>query len=210
MQLYYITERKQLAKKESQCRERVLQTIAEAAWSGTDYIQLREKDLSARALESLAQQAVRMIRSSGAKTRLLINSRTDIALATGADGVHLTSNDVSPEDVRRIWRDANGPGEPVIAVSCHAEGEIIAAKRAGANLVVFGPVFDKAGTPHEPTGLIQLRKACEHGIPVFALGGVTSENAQLCAQAGAQGAAGIRLFQLGDLKATVAALRSLK
>ena len=100
MLLYYITDRAQFPGTERKSRERLLNKIAEAASAGVDYVQLREKDLPARELESLAQQAAQIIRDSGSSTRLLINSRTDIALAAEAHGVHLTSNNISPVDAR--------------------------------------------------------------------------------------------------------------
>lgn len=108
--LYYITDRShfsggQFSGDEGVRRRALLDKIAEAACAGVDYIQLREKDLSTRALEQLAYEAVSLIRGIRTedpelKTRLLINSRTDVALAVEADGVHLRSDDVSVADVR--------------------------------------------------------------------------------------------------------------
>lgn len=176
-----------------------------AAHTGVDYIQLREKDLSSRELEVLADAAVHAIRTSGNKPRLLINSRADIALAIGADGVHLRSNDISPADVRRIWRSAGLTTEPVVAVSCHSETEVMAAKAAGADFVVFGPVFGKGDAPG--SGIAVLSAACTHGIQVLALGGVNADNARSCLEAGAAGIAGIRLFQESNPGAIVTRLR---
>jgi thiamine-phosphate pyrophosphorylase len=219
--LYYITDRTQFSGTESQRRERLLKKIAEAALAGIEYIQLREKDLSGRELESLATAAAQLIRESSNSTRLLINSRIDIALAAKTDGVHLTSNDISPVDVKKIWREARAH-DPVIAVSCHSPADVIAAEiasdrvAAGVHVrpasgvfVVFGPVFEKRGAT-ETAGLNQLQKACRHPIPVIALGGVSTENAHLCLEAGASGIAGIRLFQENDVAAVVTKLRGLK
>ena len=192
MLLYYITDRKQFPGTQAQQREQLIAKITEAARAGVDYIQLREKDLSSRDLEVLASEVVRAVPTSG-HTRLLINSRTDVALAVGADGVHLRSNDISPTDVRRMWRSAGLTTEPVVTMSCHSEIEVMAAKAAGANFVVFGPVFGKGDAPGR--GIGELRAACAHGIPVLALGGVNAENASSCLEAGAAGVAGIRLFQ---------------
>lgn len=120
--LYYITDRSQLSASrfsaaqyagtslpgdESARYHVLLDKIAEATRAGVDYIQLREKDLSTRELEQLACEAVSLIRrlkneNQALKTRLLINSRTDVALAVGTDGVHLRSGDLSPADVRRV------------------------------------------------------------------------------------------------------------
>jgi thiamine-phosphate pyrophosphorylase len=205
--LYYITDRTHFPGTESQRRESLLKKVSEAAKAGVDYIQLREKDLPARELESLAQQSAQII-NSRSHTRLLINSRTDIALAIGAHGVHLTANDISPVDVRKIWREAHGFQQPIVAISCHTEAEVIAAQSASADFVVFGPVFEKLGSKQTAAGLGQLQKVCQHRVPVLALGGVTIENAHLCLQAGASGVAGIRLFQENDLAESVVKLRA--
>jgi thiamine-phosphate pyrophosphorylase len=208
--LYYITDRTQLSGSESQRRETLLKNIAAAAQAGVDYVQLREKDLPARELESLAREAAQVLSESNSETRLLINSRTDVALAAGANGVHLTSHDISPAEVRKVWREANA-SEPLIAVSCHSETDVIAANNAAADFVVFGPVFEKSGTEGMPAkGIEQLRQACRHGIPVFALGGVTTANAHLCVESEASGIAGIRLFQENDIAAVVTELRGLR
>jgi thiamine-phosphate pyrophosphorylase len=204
--LYYITDRKLFPGREVQRREQLLAKVAEIAAAGVDYIQLREKDLSSRELEQLSRTVIDAVRKNGSKTRLLINSRTDVALAIGADGVHLRSGDVSPADVRRIWRSAGLTTEPVVAVSCHSESEVMAAKAAGADFVVFGPVFGKADTTG--TGIAAFRAACGHGIPVFALGGVTADNAPSCIEAGAAGIAGIRLFQQELWPVSIAAFKN--
>ena len=206
--LYYITDRSQFPGGDSERRERLLENVAEAARCGVDFVQLREKDLSARELESLAGETMERLRASSGGTRLLINSRTDVALAVGADGVHLGAKDVSPKDVRKMWRAADGPAEPIVAVSCHVESEVVAAEKAGADFVAFGPVFGKKDAPEmDAVGLDLLRTVCRGRIPVFALGGVTAENAAMCADAGAKGVAGIRLFQGNKLAAVVARLR---
>jgi thiamine-phosphate pyrophosphorylase len=203
--LYNISDRTQFPGTEHQRREQLIARIAEAARAGIDFIQLREKDLPSRELEELARAIVQRVREARGGARVLINSRTDIAIAAGADGVHLRSSDVSPADVRRIWKTAGLQSAPVVAVSCHTEQEVHAAKMAGADFVVFGPVFGKSGTPG--VGLPALRGACVHEIPVLALGGVNDENFRSCIEAGAAGVAGIRLFQEGDLSATVSQLR---
>src|SRR5215469_4784775 len=102
--LYYITDRTAFASDEPTRRRRLLEKIAEAAHAGVDYIQLREKDLPTHELESLAHEAFQTVHGSRGLASepapltpaLLINSRTDVALAAGVDGVHLRSDDVSP------------------------------------------------------------------------------------------------------------------
>jgi thiamine-phosphate pyrophosphorylase len=215
--LYYITDRKQFPGPELRRRELLLAKIAEAARAGVDYIQLREKDLSARELELLARQAVRVCReprNQKRETRLLINSRCDIALAAGAGGIHLPSNDVTASDARTIRSEAlarNSELETrsfVVAVSCHTAEEVRLAETQGADFAVFGPVFEKVGTPMR-VGLEALRAACQLGhMPVLAIGGVTLENARACVEAGAAGIAAIRLFQENNVREIVRKLRS--
>src|SRR3954462_10596331 len=138
MLLYYITDRSQLADGESARRKALLAKVAECARAGVDYIQLREKDLSGRELELLAREALQQVRTAGSKTRLLVNSRTDIAIACGLDGVHLRSGDEDPSagDVRAIF-GAAGVSQPIVAASCHSEAEVEMAESQAAEFVVF-------------------------------------------------------------------------
>lgn len=216
--LCYITDRAQFAGYESARRKRLLEKVAEAARAGVDYIQLREKDLSARELEELAREAIRVLQdekrragNQGQRTVFLINSRTDVALAVGAQGVHLRSDDITPADVRHICsRWANGSARLMISQSCHRPNDVQQAAKNGADLVLFAPVFEKKDSPNtSSTGLDALHQACQHDIPVLALGGVTLENAARCFKAGAAGIAGIRLFQDHDIAEMVQRLRSL-
>ena len=95
----------------------------------------------------------------------------------------------------------------IIAVSCHTADEVHLAEAQGADFAVFGPVFEKVGTPLR-VGLDALHAACQVGhMPVLALGGVTLENANACVKAGASGVAAIRLFQEKDIREIVAKLR---
>ncbi len=204
MLLYYITDRKQFPGDENSRRRALLAKIAEAARCGVDFIQLREKDLSSRQLEALAQDAVRTVRENSSRTRLLINSRTDLALACRAHGVHLRSEDVLPSAVRAAWRHSLSSA-PAITVSCHSPAEVAGAAAETADFAVFAPVFEKQGA--SAAGLDALRAACAHPIKVLALGGVTLENARACVEAGAAGVAGIRLFQENEVSRVVGALR---
>jgi thiamine-phosphate pyrophosphorylase len=212
MLLYYITDRSQFSGDADSRRAQLLATVSHAARCGVDYIQLREKDLSAHDLELLAREIVQLrTENSKLNTGVLINTRTDIALACGANGVHLRSDDISPAEVRAIWSQSGAGTRATIGVSCHTRAEVACAAEGGADFAVFGPVFEKykAGGSTRPTGLEVLHEACQERIPVIALGGVTLENASVCIQAGAAGLAGIRLFQQQELDKVVAALRRL-
>ncbi|HUI85321.1 MAG TPA: thiamine phosphate synthase [Candidatus Binatia bacterium] len=221
MLLYYITDRRSLAGTDSAQRAALLRKMGEAARAGVDLIQLREKDLLARDLERLAREALRAVRENSPHTRLLVNGRTDIALACGADGVHLPGGELPPSAIRSLWAKSTGR-EPLIGVSAHAGADVAAAKAEGANFAALAPIFGKAGTPVPPIGLDPLHECCT-GLPVpenvralysgtfavLALGGVNLENAASCIEAGAAGVAGIRLFQTGDVFQTVRRLREL-
>jgi len=227
--LYYITDRTALAADEPTRRQRLLEKIKEAAQAGVDYIQLREKDLSTHDLEALTREARRAIKQAGPlatdhcplTTALLINSRTDVALAAGAQGVHLRSQDISPKEVREIWKKCGAgaparelsPREPQIAVSCHTPEEVNKAAQEGATLAVLAPIFEKRiqnqkdAPEARPAGLEILQQACQSNIPVLALGGITLQNARSCLEAGAAGIAAIRLFQENNIAEIVRALR---
>jgi thiamine-phosphate pyrophosphorylase len=202
--LYYISDRTQFPGNEAERCRQLLTRLSEAMRYGVDYIQLREKDLSSRDLEGLARQL--RTENRQLKTVLLINSRIDVAIAAGADGVHLRSDDVSAADARAVFSRA-GIDRVVVAVSCHRLDEVRKAAHHGADFAVFGPVFAKGES--EVAGLDKLYEASQSGIPVLALGGVTIRNAASCLAAGAAGVAGIRLFQAGSLSETIGKLRSL-
>ena len=165
--------------------------IERAVAHGVDRIQIRGKDLSARELYVLTRSALGL--AAGSSTRILVNSRTDVALAAGAHGVHLPAGSVSARWLRGIT-----PPGFLIGVSTHTRDEILAAQDAGADFVVFSPVFAPISkqlhiTPVGPHGL----RAAVTGvtIEVLALGGITPQNASQCIGAGAAGVAGISLFQ---------------
>ncbi len=212
--LYYITDRSQFRGDESARRRTLLAKVAEAARAGVDYIQLREKDLSARELESLARDVVVAVRENSPSTRVLVNFRTDVALAAGADGVHLRADDVAPREVRQVLEaSARRPlttDHFLVAASCHSNVDVIRAEAEAVDFAVFAPVFGKHSAPGmHPTGLAALREACRGKIPILALGGVTMENAASCLHAGAAGIAAIRLFQENKIEDVVRALRAL-
>jgi thiamine-phosphate pyrophosphorylase len=219
----YITDRRSFSGDESTRCHRLLEKIAEATRCGVDYIQLREKDLSGRELETLTREAVRTVRENTRLktedgkpgTAVLVNSRTDIALSCKANGVHLRSDDVSPKEVRAIWgrsvslfaRD-HSPISPIVSVACHTSENVAKAETDGVDFAIFAPVFEKKDSPAaRPAGLTLLRQACQARIPVLALGGITVTNVQSCLEAGAAGIAAIRLFQDNDIAEVVRELR---
>jgi thiamine-phosphate pyrophosphorylase len=177
--------------------------FAALAAAGVDALQVREKRLDDRALYELVVQARAALPRPA---RLLVNGRADVALAAGADGVHLPADGV-PAGALRIRFGAS----LLVGVSTHRLDEVAEARRAGADYVVFGPVYptpakDAFGTP---VGAPGLARAAALDIPVYALGGVTLERFPEVASAGAAGVAGIRLFQrVGDLERVVAAARA--
>jgi thiamine-phosphate pyrophosphorylase len=150
-------------------------------------VQLREKDLGGAALSALARELRAVTADAG--VALYVNDRVDVALAVGADGVHLGGASLAPADVARL-----APGLTV-AVSAHSRAEVEAAARApNVRFAVFGPVFD---TPSKrafggPVGIPELRAAAALGLPLLALGGVTRATARTCLEAGAWGVACIR------------------
>lgn len=154
-----------------------------AKLEGVDYLQLREKDLTGRELYHLALD-IKQVLPPG--TRLLINDRLDVALAAGADGVHLGENSLPPAVARRLL----GP-EKIMGVSVHSVTAAREAEKAGADYLLFGHIFptaSKEGIP--PRGVGSLREVVASvGIPIIALGGINAANARQCLAAGARGVA---------------------
>jgi thiamine-phosphate pyrophosphorylase len=158
---------------------------------GVDFIQIREKDLSDRALFELTCDAVAAAR--GTECRILVNGRADIALAARAHGVHLPSTGLQVSDIRKwVSRDL------LIGVSVHTLAEVRRACAQNPDYLLLGHIFpteSKQGYG-PPLGLRHLRKACSIAIvPVFGLGGIGPELIQSVLDSGAAGVAGIGLFQ---------------
>lgn len=164
----------------------ILDLVAAAVANGLSLVQIREKQLDGRLLFDLVSKAVSL--TKGSTTRLLVNGRTDVAIAAGADGVHLPSDAYSPT----VAREMVGK-EFLIGVSTHRLDEVAAAEQAGADYVVFGPVFDTAGKSPENgiDRLIQAVQSFPH-IPILGLGGIDESNFYEVLETGAEGFAAIR------------------
>ena len=149
-------------------------------------LQLRSPKLTARELET---NAIELVASSSVP--VIISSRCDIALASGAAGVNLPERDISVGDARRLL------GQKLIGRSVHSLEAARQAEQDGADFVIFGPVWESESHPGaEPTGLEKLAAVAQAlRIPVLAIGGVSEERIALCRAAGAAGFAAIRLFQ---------------
>lgn len=201
---YAITDRGAIAGTEVYRQKCLIQQVGGWAAAGIEFVQVREKELGAGELTDLVKGMVAAVRAAsatgGSRTRVLVSRRADIAVAAGADGVHLTgaAGELTAEQVREVYRRA-GLAEPVVSGSCHTVAEVERASEAGVDLVLFGPVFGKVVSGVEVVagvGIGGLRAACKAAgrTRVLALGGVTDTNARECFEAGAVGAAGIRLF----------------
>jgi thiamine-phosphate pyrophosphorylase len=162
---YYITDRHQTGGEIA-----LLENIAARLEEGIELIQIREKDLGTRELASLVERALALPNPHG--SRILVNARLDVALACGADGLHLPAGSPPPAAFRPIT-----PEDFLIGVSCHSVAEVRQAAEGDADFVV-------------------LREAARSiSIPVLALGGVKPRTVPLCIEAGAAGVAGISMFQ---------------
>jgi thiamine-phosphate pyrophosphorylase len=191
--------------------------VESAAAAGIDWIQIREKDLSARDCATLTrealQRATKSSAGSGRTSRILVNDRPDVALTERAGGVHVGENSLSAREAKRLLESqAPPPADFLIGVSCHSLDAALSATSDGADYLIFGPVFT---TPSKvvygaPQGLDRLAEVSRSvSIPVLAIGGITLDNAASCLSAGAAGIAAIRLFQdATDIAAVVRALRS--
>ncbi len=182
-----------------------LATCRESAWrwvrDGVDFVQLREKGLAAGEVFRLAEEFLAARGEAGGQTRLLVNSCADIAVAAGADGVHLTAavGELTAKQVCAVFAAA-GVAKPVVSISCHSLADVSRAREMGVDLVLFGPVFEKVvgrTAVAEGSGLEMLARAAHEtgDLPVLALGGVTAENVAACLNAGAAGVAAIRMFE---------------
>ena len=185
-QLYLITDRHATS-------GRPLPQVIDEALSGLGAgarvrvgVQLRDKDLSGAALYALAVELRKVTRFHQAQ--FFVNGRVDVAMACGADGVHLGAGSLPISVVKQL------SAHLLVGVSTHAIDDVRQAGEEGADFVVFGPIFptpSKQGIL-EARGLEALKSACTMGIPLVALGGIDAASAAACCAAGAAGIAVIR------------------
>jgi thiamine-phosphate pyrophosphorylase len=196
--IYLITDRQAFRRNpqttEGELRHAQLEAIARAAQAGCQLIQIREKDLAARDLYEFTCAAIARARPHGA--RVLVNDRLDVALATGADGVHLRVTSLPLAKTRSVITQ-QGLRDFLLGVSTHSLNEAQAAEADGADFIVCGPVYD---TPSKraygaPLGIERFADICRAvKLPVFALGGIKLDNFREPLERGATGIAAIGLF----------------
>jgi thiamine-phosphate pyrophosphorylase len=168
--------------------------------AGAALVQLREKGASGRAQVELARALVGLGRA-----RVLVNDRVDVALAAGAHGVHLPENGLTVAEARALL-----PPGAVVGASVHDVDGARARARAGADLLVLGPVWDTPGKPACGVGRLAevARAVAGSGVTLFAVGGIDSAaRVRAARDAGADGVAAIRaLLAASDPGAAAAAL----
>ena len=171
----------------------VVDSADAGAWAlrrGATIIQLRIPGAPGRALEKEARVLI-----PTAHVPVLIGSRCDVALAVGAYGVHLPETDIPVADARRLVGS-----DRLVGRSVHSVEAARAAAAAGADYLVFGPVFETPSHPGRPAaGIEALREVCRAaagaGVPVLAIGGVAGDRVAEVAAAGAAGYAAIGAFR---------------
>ena len=204
MTLCYVTDRNGFTVSAEKRREALLEKIERAARAGVGWIQIREKDLSGRSLARFVLEARKRVPRG---CRILVNDRLDVACALGAGGVHLGEGSLSVQDARRLLRGRSQAKNFVVGASTHSLEAAFSAEKAGADYVIFGPVY---ATPSKapygpPQGIARLIEVCRTvSLPVLAIGGITVDNARACLEAGAAGIAAIRMFQEAEDLAAVA------
>lgn len=197
--LYLITDRARM----KPTPERALEAALSAVPPGAAGVQLRERDLNPRELLALGERLLPICR--GHQAPLLINDRLDVALALGADGVHLRASSFDVSDARR----ALGP-DRLIGVSCHGRAQV--ERATGADFVTLGPLFDTPSKRKfgQPLGLEGFAAALvPGGPPAIALGGINLLTGKLALQAGARGLSAIRALWDGDPASQAARLWSI-
>lgn len=182
---YLVTAARSTFEGSEEYNDRILSTISLAAKASVMLVQIREKELNARQLFELASAAAAITR--GTQTKLFVNGRFDVAIAAGADGVHLPENGIPVAVVRRSC-----PKRFMVGSSVHSIESARDSEKQGADFLLFGPVFDSGSKLG--VGLASLRAVCDaiSGIPVIGIGGINGSNVDSVLDAGAAGYASIR------------------
>lgn len=164
------------------CGRPLEQVVAECVDAGAPAIQLRDKTADSRALTSSAERLVAITRAAGVP--LIVNDRLDVALATGADGVHLGPDDLTVSAARNI-----APPDFIVGYSTDDPGDARRAAAAGADYLGVGAVFgtrSKPGLVDEAIGPDRVRLVREaSGLPCLGIGGITPQNAPEVLETGA-------------------------
>ncbi|MEN3333643.1 MAG: thiamine-phosphate pyrophosphorylase [Blastocatellia bacterium] len=203
--VYLITDR-QMLPRQSRSPEptELIDFLTAALAAGVDLIQLRERDLPARAVLTIADALAPLAEQTGAA--ILINDRADLA-ACACTGVHLTTRSLKADAIRRAFG-----AHMLIGASTHNLAEARAAASEGADFIVFGPVFETESKKAygSPVGLAALQEVAEQmTIPVIALGGIKPNNFHHTLAAGAAGIAAISMFvEAGDLRSLIRRIKS--
>ena len=168
----------------------LLRLIGHAAMAGVDIIHVRESGLDDRQLAGLVREVLAAV--AGTPARVVVNDRTDIALATRAHGVHLRADSISAARVRQL-----APAGFLVGRSVHTRSEALAAAHSGVDYLVAGTVYPTQSKPEGSpllglAGLADLVRAVD--VPVLAIGGVVADNVWDIAASGAAGVAAIGLF----------------
>ena len=204
--LCLVTDRRRLVPADADVetiRRWLVELAREAAGAGVDFIQVRERDLETSALVTLVTSLVDVAR--GSTTRILVNDRLDVALVSGAHGVHLASDSILPASARAI-----SPPQFLIGRSVHRIEEAV-THGGSVDYLIAGTVFPTSSKPGStrllgPDGLAEIARATT--TPVLAIGGVTMESLPRIAASGAAGVAAIGLFLRTPMSDVTAAVRS--
>jgi thiamine-phosphate pyrophosphorylase len=165
----------------------LVDVVRECLAAGLPALQLREKDLGAAELARLGRALRVATTEHGAA--LIINDRVDVALAVGADGVQRTSTSLAVADIVTI-----ADKRLRVGASVHGLEEAVQAAEAGADWIVFGPVYDTPSKrAYGPAQGLQALERVSRGVrvPVIAIGGITPERVGEVRRAGARGVAAI-------------------
>ena len=196
MMICLVTDRRRLSGERAtlaDARHCLVAQARHAVTAGIHLVQLRERDLEAADLAVVARDLLDVTR--GTPTRVVVNDRLDVALACGADGVHLRGDSIPVAAARRL-----APEGFLIGRSVHSVDD--AAQAAGADYLVAGTVFTTGSKPasHALLGLDGLRSIVSAArVPVLAIGGITEAVCGAVAGAGAAGIAAIGLFMAAEV-----------